>query len=299
MHTPPIRLDAATTGLLFLLALVWGGSFFLAEIALRALPPFTLVLLRTSLALPVLLVALRLHNLRMARGWAIWRTYAVMGVLNNAIPFSLIFWGQTQISSGLAAILNGTTALFGVVVAALVFVDERFTAHKLGGAVLGLLGVAVIIGPDALRGVGSASLGQVAILGAALSYALASAWARRHLGDQPPLMNAFGMLSTSTVIMLPIVLLTEGVPQGPLPGSVWAAVLALAVVSTALAYQLYFAILPRAGSANLMLVTLLIPPCAIALGALFLGEQLTPEAWIGFAIIAAGLLITDGRVLRR
>ena len=285
--------------LLFALALVWGGSFFFAEIALREAPPLTVTLFRVALALPVLFLMVWAKGISLPRRFGVWGSYLVMGVLNNAIPFSLIFWGQTQIESGLASILNGTTAIFGAVVAGLLLKDEPLTMPKLIGAALGVLGVAVVMGPAALTSLDPRNLAQLAILAAAFSYALASVWGKLLLSGQPPLMNALGMVAGSTVLMVPIALYVDGVPRLDLSTAVWGALLGLAVLSTALAYLMYFEILRLAGSANLMLVTLLIPPVAVALGAVFLEETLSREAFVGFAIIALGLVVTDGRLPKR
>jgi drug/metabolite transporter (DMT)-like permease len=294
--TPTIDL---TSGLLLLgLATVWGGSFFFAEVALQEVPPLTIALHRVFWAVPALFLVVWWQGVTIPRSVYAWACYLVMGALNNAIPFSLIFWGQTQISSGLASILNGTTAVFGAVVAGLLLVDEPLTPRKLVGALFGVFGVAVIMGLDALTNFSLQNLAQLAILGAALSYAFAGVWGKRFLSQYPPIMNAFGMLVGSTVLMVPVAVLSEGVPSVALSGHVWAALIAVAILSTAVAYLLYFKILVRAGSANLMLVTLLIPPIAVALSFTFLGEEMGPEAWIGFALIALGLAITDGRLLR-
>ena len=292
-------INAASGAMLLALALVWGGSFFFAEIALTELPPLTIALHRVAWAVPVLLVVIWRLGIPVPRSWRIWGAYLVMGALNNALPFSLIFWGQVEIESGLASILNGTTAVFGAVVAGLCLRDEPLTANRIGGAALGLAGVAVIMGAEALGGLDPRSLAQMAVLAGALSYALASVWARLTLAGQPPQMNALGMLTGATLLMIPVVWVVDGPPRLDLPGQVWAALLALAVLSTALAYLLYFGILRRAGAANLMLVTLVIPPFATALGALFLGERLAGSAWAGFALIGCGLLITDGRLVAR
>jgi len=222
-----------------------------------------------------------------------------MGALNNAIPFSLIFWGQTSIGAGLASILNGTTAVFGAVVAGMFLANEPLTMRKIAGALFGLFGVAVIMGIDALTQFSLQNLGQLAIIGAALSYAFAGVWGKRFLSTQPPVMNAFGMLVGSTILMIPVVIFTEGIPTVRLSSQVWASLIALASLSTAVAYLLYFRILARAGAANLMLVTLLIPPVAVTLSVIFLGEKLGLNAWLGFGIIAIGLAITDGRLLAR
>lgn len=293
------KLDLFSTLLLLLLSAVWGGSFFFAEIALMELPPVTIALHRVFWAAPLLYVVVRFRGLRIPRNPRVWGAYLIMGLLNNAIPFSLIFWGQSQIESGLASILNGTTAIFGAVVAGLFLRDEPLTLNKIVGGVLGLIGVAVIMGTDALRSVDLASLAQLAILAASLSYAFASVWGKTALSDQPPLMNAFGMVAASTVIMLPLAVYSDGVPRIDLQRTTWAALLSLSAFSTVLAYALYFSILKRAGAANLMLVTLMIPPFAIALGAMFLDERLSSSTWAGFAVIALGFAATDGRLFSR
>ncbi len=296
-QAPTINL---TSGLLLLgLATVWGGSFFFAEIALREVPPLTIALHRVFWAVPALLLVVWFMGLRIPTSSKAWLCYLVMGALNNAIPFSLIFWGQTNIGSGLASILNGTTAVFGAVVAGILLVDEPLTRRKIVGALFGLLGVAVIMGLDALTSFDPTNLGQIAILGAALSYAFAGVWGKKFLSDYPPIMNALGMLVGATVLMLPAALFADGVPSFDLSSEVWASLLAVALMSTAVAYLLYFQILARAGSANLMLVTLMIPPIAVSLSYTFLDERLGVEALYGFVLIAIGLAITDGRLLNR
>jgi len=298
MSNPP-QLTLPSLLMLLALAAVWGGSFFFAEIALTELSPMTVTLHRVLWALPLLFVVVKVAGLAIPSDPKVWGAYLVMGALNNAIPFTLIFWGQTQIDSGLASILNGMTAISGAVVAGLLLKDEPLTAPKIFGALCGVAGVAVIVGPDALQSLSLANIGQFAILAAGVSYSLASVWGRTKLGSQPPLVNALGMIAGSTVLMVPLVFLVDGVPKFEMSATVLAAMLGLVVLSTVLAYLLYFAVLVRAGAANLMLVTLLIPPFAIALGVLFLGEEMTLTAWIGFALIAVGLLVTDGRIFRR
>jgi len=295
--------QASMTGTAWLmmlaLAAVWGGSFFFVEIALAEETPLTIVLHRVFWALPVLGAVLWWKGLSVPRAPRLWGAYLVMGALNNVIPFSLIVWGQKYLEGGLASILNGMTAMFGAVVAGLLLADERLTFGKVAGAGLGLAGVAVIIGPEALSGLDLRNLAQLAILGAGLSYAFASVWGKVSLKGMPPEVNAFGMLAGSTVWMVPLVLIFDGVPSFDYSAPVWASLLGIAWLATALAYLLYFGILVRAGAANLMLVTLLVPPFAVGLGAAFLGERLSPFAYAGFALIALGLAVTDGRVLRR
>ena len=293
---PTLTLDSKSILMLLLLAVVWGGSFFFGEVALREVPPLTLTLHRVIWAVPILVLIVLFKGISVPRSPRIWRAYLVMGALNNAIPFSLLFWGQTQIESGLVSILNGTTAMFAAVVAGLLLPDEALTAKKVIGAGLGIAGVAFIMGPSALTNFNLSNLAQLAILGATLSYAFAGVWGKTALAGQLPLMNALGMLIGSTVLMIPIVLVFDGRPNLALSLGVWGALIGMAVLSTALAYFLYFAILVRAGAANLLLVTLLIPPVAIGLGAVFLDERIGIEAWIGFVIIGLGFAVTDGRL---
>lgn len=292
-------MDLKATTMLILLAAVWGGSFFFAEVALREVPPLTITLHRVFWAAPVLALIVHLKGIVFPRSPKVWGAYLVMGSLNNAIPFSLIFWGQTHIDSGLASILNGTTAMFGAVVAGLFLADEPLTRKRIVGAALGLAGVVFIMGPSVLTSFNPSNLAQLAVLGGALSYAFASVWGKAKLSGQPALMNALGMVIGSTLLMTPIVFVIDGPPQLALSIGVWGALLGVATLSTALAYFLYFAILARTGAANLMLVTLLIPPFAIALGVVFLGERIGIEALIGFAIIALGFAVTDGRIFKK
>jgi len=296
---PSPTIDLVSGLMLLALAVVWGGSFFFAAVALEEVPPLTVTLHRVVWAIPALFLFVLWRGVTIPTSMRVWGAYLVMGALNNAIPFSLIFWGQTTIESGLASILNGTTAVFGAVVSGLLLVDEPLTPRKIVGALFGVFGVAVIMGLDALTSLDPRNLAQLAILAAALSYAFASVWGKLKLGGIAPEMNALGMLIGSTVLMIPIAIWSDGMPVFNLSGSVWASLLAVAILSTAVAYLLYFAILARAGSANLMLVTLLIPPFAIGLGVLFLGERLGLEAWVGFGLIAIGLIITDGRALAK
>lgn len=298
-HVTTKKLDTTAWAMLLLLASVWGGSFVFAEVALRELPPMTITLHRVFWAVPVLSLVLKIRGYSLPRDRRVWTAYLVMGALNNAIPFSLIFWGQTQITAGLASILNATTAMFAAVVAGLLLKDEPLTMRKMVGAIVGVAGVAVIMGPQALATFDLANLAQLAVLGATLSYAFAGVWGRVALAGQPPLVNAFGMLVGSTILMVPVVFVADGVPVLSLSSPTWAALLVMATLSTALAYVLYFAILARAGAANLLLVTLLIPPIAVLLGAAFLGEAMAPRAFAGFAVIALGFAVTDGRLLAR
>jgi drug/metabolite transporter (DMT)-like permease len=274
------------------LSVLWGGSFFFAKVALGELGPFTVVFARVSLA------ALALALVVPLRRDAPWPAYFAMGFLNNALPFSLIFWGQTEIASGLASILNATTPLFTLVVAHFLTSDEKIDRTKIAALLIGLLGVVVLIGPAAL--VGSAALwGQAACLAAALSYAFAGVYGRRfrRLGIAPA-EAAAGQVTASAVLILPIMLIVDQpwLLAAPPSLAVCLALAGLALLSTALAYVLYFRILAAAGATNLLLVTFLIPATAILLGAMVLGERLEPRHFVGMALIGVGLALIDGRI---
>lgn len=285
-------------GELLLLAAIWGASFFSIALAQREIGPVTVVLHRVgwaALLLWMLVLALRLPVPRNPR---LWGAFLVMGCLNNVIPFTLISWGQTRIESGLVSIFNAMTAPLGVLVAALLLADERLTPRRLVGVLIAFAGALVIIGPERIGALDPRALGQWAVLGGALSYALASTWGKLQLRGLSPVVAAAGMLTCSTAAMLPPTLAIEGLPSLALGAQTWAAIGYYCVLGTAVAYLLYYRGLGMAGAGNLMLVTLLIPPVAIFLGWAFLNETLEPRAFAGFGLIAFGLAVLDGRLLR-
>jgi drug/metabolite transporter (DMT)-like permease len=281
----------------FLLSLVWGSSFFLIEIALRGAQPFTIVLVRVSLAATIL------HVYAIARGKTLRYTprligsFMVMGLIANAVPFSLMTLGQERIESGLAAILIATAPIMTVVLGHLWRRTEPATAMKFAGVVIGFIGVAVLIGLDALSGAGSSLAGQAALLGSALCYATAALYGRRFIG-LPVAATTASMLTAASLYLLPVALIFE-TPFRPLPTwSSVAAMLVLATFSTSMAYILYFRILASAGATAAMLVTLVQPPLAIFLGMYFLDERLEAYQLFGLLVILAGLLLIDGRLPR-
>lgn len=285
---------------LIVLSLLWGGSFFFVGVAVDDLPPFTIVTLRVGLAALALHVYLLLRGQRIPADPHLWAAFAGMGFLNNLVPFSLIVWGQTQIASGLASILNATTPLFVVLVAHALTDDERLSPGRGAGVVIGFAGVVLMIGPEALAGIGVNVLAQLACLAAALSYAFAGVFGRRfkRMGVRP-VQTAAGQVTASTVMLVPLALAVDRPWALALPGAeIWLAVAALALASTALAYILYFRILGTAGATNILLVTFLVPVSAILLGTLILGERLEPKHFVGMALIGLGLAAIDGRPLR-
>jgi len=280
---------------LLLLGMIWGASFLAIKLALGEVPVFTLVAHRVFWAALILWTYVWWRGLPVPHDLRVWGAFLVMGVLNNVLPFSLMAWGQQFIETGLTSIFNAATAVFGVLVAALVFADERLTPQRLAGVALAFAGVAVAIGLDALASFDIRSLAQLAVLAGALSYAIAAAWARAHLTEMPPQVAAAGMVTGASLVMLPLALWIDGVPSLPQDPVTYGAIAYFAVLGTALAYLLYYRVLAMAGSGNAMLVTLLVPPVAILLGWLVLGERMAPGAFVGFALLAAGLLLLNRR----
>ena len=295
-----MRLGPMDWGLLVLLSLLWGGSFLCVGIAVQELPVLTIIALRVSLAALVLWGIALFSGHQLPRGRKTWQAFLALGLLNNVIPFGLIVFGQQTIGAGLAAILNATTPLWTVLIAALFLADERFSKQKLFGVLLGLVGVIVMVGPDSLAGI-SRNLGaQLAVLGATLSYAFASVFGRRFAAAKiSPLHTALGQVTASSFILVPLALMIDTPWASALPSQATIfAILGLAVLSTAGGYLLFFNILERAGATNVSLVTLLIPPSAIGMGIVFLQESLQSAHFIGLALIILGLLSLQGRLFR-
>jgi drug/metabolite transporter (DMT)-like permease len=284
--------------LLIVLSVLWGGSFYFGKIAVLEIPPLTLALGRVGIAAAVLALVARAMIGPFPRERAIWWHFTVMAALNNVLPFTLIFWGQIHITIGLASILNATSPLFGVLVAHLMTHDDKLTIGRAGGLIAGFVGVVVLIGPDLLTEVGSNVLAELACLAAACSYAFGAVFSRR-VRRRSPIMVATGQLMMSTVLLLPVVLLFDR-PQVLLNASraaLWAMV-ALALLSSALAYLIYFRLIGRAGATNALLVTFLVPVSAILLGLLLLNETLDARQLAGMTAIFIGLAAIDGRLAR-
>lgn len=296
MPGPSLTIDRQSWLLLILLSVLWGGSFFFAGLALRELPPMTVALVRVALAAAIIYPVFRLQGGSLPTGVAGWMPFIVMGLLNNIIPFSLIFAGQVRISSGLASVLNATTPLFTVLLLAS-FGDEKLIARRIVGVLIGLAGVYVLRDPSLAQSE-SQTVGMLLCLGGALSYGFAGLWGRRKFNNVPPLTTTTCQLISSSIAMTIIAAIVDQPWRLPMPGFVtWAALFGLAALSTALAYILFFRIMARAGASNVMLVTLLIPVTAILLGVLVLGEPLSMRDIAGALIIAASLVVIDGRVL--
>jgi drug/metabolite transporter (DMT)-like permease len=295
---PGLVMGCREWAMLLALAVLWGGSFFFFKVLVAELPPFTVVLGRVGLAAVILNLWLGLRRDFMPVSPQLWASFIVMGVLNNVIPFSLIVFGETRISSGLASILNATTPMFTVLVAHMLTENEQLNGGKYLGVMVGFAGVAVLVGPGALVGIGRGDIiGEVACLGAAFTYAFAGIYGRRFKGI-PPIKVATGQVTGSMLVLIPVVALVDRPWTLPPPdAATWGALIGIALLCTVFAYILYFRILAAAGATNLLLVTFLIPVPAIVLGSFVLGEALLVREFVGMILIGVGLALIDGRLL--
>jgi drug/metabolite transporter (DMT)-like permease len=283
--------------LLGLLALLWSGSYLFVALAVREVPPLTLVFVRVSLAALILWGLARASGVTFPTGLRLWAALALGGFLNCALPFVLLFWGQKHLPASLAAILISTGPLLTIICAHFLTPDERMNAQKVIGVSLGLVGAAVLIGLDALGDFGVQSVAELAVVGAALCYALAAVVSRQ-FAAQPPIVTAVGQLAMSALLILPVAVAVDRPWQMPMPSAVGlGATAALTVFSTALAYVVFFRLLRNIGAGNAMLVSFLTPIGGSILGVALLGETLAPHTLAGMALIFAGLAVIDGRVL--
>ncbi len=295
------KMHAADWGAIAVLSLLWGGAFYLIEIGLRGFPPNTLVFLRMALAIPPMLVALKIAGNRLPTDAKSWVQLFILGLINAALPFILFFWGQTKIESGLASVLNATAPLWGVITAHFLTRDEKATPARIVGVLLGMAGIIVMVGSEALSGMTGSVLGQIACLLATLSYAFAAVYGRSlSQSTMTPLVVATGQVITAAIIMLPVMLIVDHPWQLPMPGwDAWAGAVGLAIPSTAIAYIFYFRLIDRAGASNAMLVAFIMPVIAIILGIVALNETLEMRQIAGTGLIALGLVAIDGRVFGR
>ncbi|MCQ8279053.1 DMT family transporter [Acetobacteraceae bacterium KSS8] len=306
INDPQAPLPARDWAILFGLSLLWAGSFFFYKVLAPIVPPFTLVFARMGLSaltlLPVLLMSQPIRFERRA-AWRLSLWFLVLGLLNCALPFCLFAWSERTIPSGLAALLNAPTPIVTAVIAHVIR-DERLTRRTLAGVLLGFAGVAVLIGP----GIGAlfdphaddlAILAEFACVLATLSYAVGAVSARR-LRGLSPLQMAGGQAAGGTVLMAPLAIGVDRFWQLPPIGALgWASLFGIAVLSTSLAYLLFFRLLASSGATRAALVTFLVPVTALLLGLLFLGEPVQRRDGPAIALIGLGLAVIDGRLLRR
>jgi drug/metabolite transporter (DMT)-like permease len=277
--------------LLLILGTIWGTSFLFIKIIVSEVPPMTLVAGRLGVAALLMWVILRLRQTPRRRDDKLWRTFAVVGLLNGALPYYLISWGEQYIPSGWAALLQATTPLFTILLAHVITDDDRITGPKIAGVILGFAGVGILMWPELQSGIGAPVLGMLAIVGASLSYAFASIYARSRLSDQSPMVAAAGQFTMGFAYILPLALAIES--PWTLTPSVkailsWAA---LAIFGTVIAYTIYYELLRRTNATFTTMVTYIVPINGLLLGALILDEPLSPSLLLSLGLVLGGVLL--------
>jgi len=279
--------------ILVVLALIWGASFMLIKIADRELTPATLILGRLASA-TLLLAVIALVQLGAPKTLAelrgAWRWLVVVGLVNTALPFWLLSWGEKRIDSGLASIIQGAVPIFNALLAFAFFREERVVGLRLVGLGIGFVGVALLVGAQPQGKL----LAALAVVAMALCYAIGTLIAGRHLRGTPPLVVALASTAVSTFAVLPVGIVQA--PAGMWHGETIAAILVLGFVGTAIAYLLFFELIQRAGANYATLVTYLVPPIALAYGAIFLGESFGAAAFAALALILVGVALATGSV---
>ncbi|WP_454847988.1 DMT family transporter [Rhizobium binxianense] len=273
---------------LLMLSTLWGASYTFIKVGVETIPPVTLIAARTLIAGSILLAVIHRRGLRMPRDGATWRRFFVQACLNSVVPFTLIAWAEQSIDAGLAVILNAATPIFTFLLTLLVARHEAATARKLFGTVAGLAGICLVVGVEALGGLGHQLWAQLAIVSATICYAGAAIFGKNFKGLDPT-MPAAGSLVCGAVILIPLSLVVDRPwTLTPSMGSVLA-LLALSAFSTALAFSIYFRLIQTLGSVGTTSQAYLRVPIGVAIGVVFLGETLNSTAWIGLVCIVAGV----------
>jgi drug/metabolite transporter (DMT)-like permease len=295
----PLRLGAMEWGLIALQSMLWGSSYFFIEVAQPELPVLTLAALRTIPAVATLLLVVLSMGYRLPATLAEWRLFIGFSVFNTVLPFLLIIWGQARATGGMAAILNATAPLFGIVLGHLLTHDEKLSWAKVAGVLVGIAGVGILVGWDVVAGDTADLTARLALIAAPLCYVLANIYVRRRLGHYPPFVIAVMQMVGAMLVAIPLALAVDRPWSLAAPSlAALGATVAMGVLGSGLAPLCHFTVLRRAGATNASLVTLIMPLTPILLGGVFLGEQLSARDAAGALVIAAALVIIDGRVLR-
>lgn len=277
--------------LLFILGAIWGTSFLFIKIVVAEVGPMTLVAGRLGLAAVLMWGILQLRRTPLPKGRRIWSTYAVIGLLNGALPFSLISWGEQFIPSGWAALLQATTPIFTILLAHLLTRDDRLNWGKALGVTLGFCGIGLLMFPEVRQGATASVWGMLAIVGSSICYAMSSIFARRRLVGQDPMASAAGQFTMGFMYMLPLAFLLEQ-PLQIMPS--WRALgswVALSVIGTVIAYAIYYTLLDRTSATFTIMVTYIVPINGLVLGALVLGEHLSSMLVISLGLVLSGILL--------
>ena len=284
--TPKTSVELA---LLLVLATLWGASYTFIKIGVETIPPITLIAARTLIAGLILLAVLKARSLRLPTDGATWGRFLVQACLNSAIPFTLIAWAERTVDAGLATILNSTTPIFAFLLTAAITRHEQVTARKLFGVAAGMAGICLIIGMQALNGLGDELRAQLAVVVASICYAGAAIFGKNFRGLDP-MMPAAGSLICGAIILVPLSLVVDRPWTLAPSGGALLALLALSVFSTALAFAIYFRLIHTLGSVGATAQAYLRVPIGVAIGVVFLGETITSTAGIGLVCVIAGVV---------
>lgn len=285
-------------GVLLLLGLIWGASFLFIKVGVAEIPPATLVAVRLIIAVIILLIVLYSAGLRLPSSLRAWGDLAFVGIVGVVLPFLLITWGEQSIASSMAAILNATTPLFTMLLASVWTREDRMAGQRWVGVVIGFVGVIVAVGTGGLT-FDSGLLGKLAVLMAAVCYAVTAIFSRRAFRGMPALVPATGQILFGTLVITPVALVLDGVPRALPSAAAIGAVLALAILGTALAYLMYYWLLDRLGAPRTSMVTYLTPPLALVYGALLLSEPITLNALLGLGLVIAGIALANSVIRLR
>ena len=286
--TPPKPSLPLELALLLALATLWGASYSFIRVGVETIPPITFIAARTLIAGGLLLGVIRLRGLTLPRDRATWRKFLFQACLNSVVPFTLIAWAERDVEAGLATILNSTSPIFVFLLTALITRHEALTARKLFGVVAGITGIGLIVGSEALGGLGHELVAQLAIVAATVCYAGAAIFGKTFKGLDP-LLPAAGSMLCGAAILIPASLIVEQPwTLAPSRDSILA-LLGLSVFSTALAFTIYFRLLHTLGSIGTTSQAYLRVPIGVAIGVVFLGESLSAGAWFGLLCVIAGV----------
>ena len=281
------------------LGLFWGSSFFFVEVLLKYLSPFIIVYLRVCIASIFLILFIYIKGVKFQFTFNNFFNLSIMSILNNIFPFLLITFGQQSTSGGLASILNANTSFIAIILASLFLPLERLSLNRIVGVSIGILGIVIAVGYQNIFQLKNDDLGKYLIIIATISYGFAGVWGKLRLNNLSPIIAATGMLTISTIILTPYAITNHLVEIYSLNFYIFKYAFIFAIICSVFAYFLYFKILESAGTGNLLICTIIIPPSSIFLNAFFLDQNITTNEYLGLIVIILGLIILDGRLFKK
>ena len=277
---------------------MWGSSFLFIEILLKTLHPFMIVFLRAGVALIGILLFLVYKKIKLPTSKDIWLKLMILGILANALPFSLITSGQETISAGLASILNACAAFFGVILSATFLSEEKFAINRLIGVIIGISGIVITIGYENILSIDIDNRGQYLVILATFFYALSANWAKIKLNTVDPAISTFGMLLTATILLFVLTVYTDTFSSIIISAEVIISILGISLVGTAIGFYLWFKVINAESASDSLLVAITVPVFAVMLDGIILSQFLNTQEIIGFIFVVLGLIVMDGRIIK-